>query len=182
MVNDTSVLREDIDSWWIDRMYLQDAWRIAQMSADPSTQVGAALVIPNGHGVVMRDCNRIHDRLLNSGYPLKPEDKNLCTEHAERKVIYRTVGNRIPTDGMTMYCTWACCSECARAIIEFGIVRVVTLRRLVERTPERWQASVWSGLRMLNDCGIAVVGWSGDLGVTSQILFGGKPVGNGDLA
>ena len=166
----SNALREDADAWWVDRMYLQDAWDIARKSTDPNTQVGAALVIPS-HGVIMRACNSIPERLLSSGYPINEQDKNHCTEHAERKVIYKCLNNGIPTHGMTMYCTWACCSECSRAILEFGISRVVTIRKLVESTSEKWENSVGTGLRMLHDCGIKVVGWSGDLGVDSSLRY-----------
>lgn len=176
-----NLLSEDSDSWWVDRMYLQDAWSAARHSTDPSTQVGTALVAPTGHGVVMKGWNCIHDRLRSRGYPKADISKNYCTEHAERKVIYRTIENGLPIQGFIMYCTWACCAECARTILEFDISKVVTLSRLVEATPERWSESVRNGLTMLRDCGIKVVGWKGDLGVDEMIRFNGKYIGKDAL-
>ena len=46
-----NLLDKDSINWWIDRMYLQDAWGVAvNRSTDSNTQVGAALVIPGGFG------------------------------------------------------------------------------------------------------------------------------------
>lgn len=179
MGNDLSqYLKEDPDAWWVDRMYLQDAWRSAKYSTSPRTQVGAVLVVP-GKGIIMKSWNRIPDRLVNSGYP-KSSDFS-CGEHAERSVIFRLLENNILVRGMTMYTTWASCADCARAIIHFGIERVVTLRRVVEATPERWRIPTVQGLEMLHDCGIRVVGWHGDLGVDTSIRFDSKLLENKDL-
>lgn len=172
-------LKEDTDAWWVDRMYLQDAWGVARHSTSPRTQVGAVLVVP-GTGVVMKSWNRIPDRLASSGYP-KSGDYQPCGEHAERSVIFRLLENSIPVRGMTLYTTWASCADCARAIIHFGIPRVVTLRRVVEATPARWEQSIAHGLEMLHDTGVRLVGWCGNLGVDTSIRFDNKPLENGDM-
>ncbi len=171
-------LKEDTDAWWVDRMYLQDAWKSALHSISPRTQVGAVIVVP-GTGVIMKSWNRIPDRLINSGYP-KTEDFS-CGEHAERSVIFRLLENGVPVRGTTMYTTWASCADCARAIIHFGIERVVTLRRVVEATPERWRIPILQGLEMMHDCGIRVVGWSGNLGADTRIRFDSRLLENRDL-
>jgi deoxycytidylate deaminase len=171
-------LKEDTDAWWVDRMYLQDAWVAARHSTNPRTQVGAVIVVP-GTGIVMKSWNRIPDRLTMSGYP-KTSDFS-CGEHAERSVIFRLLENNIMVRGMILYTTWASCAECARAIIHFGIERVVTLRRVVEATPERWRVSIGQGLEMMHDCGIKVVGWCGNLGVDTTIRFDSRLLENRDL-
>ena len=50
--NLSNVLSEDPANWWVDRMYLQDAFATARHSTDPSTQVGAVLVVPVGEVVL----------------------------------------------------------------------------------------------------------------------------------
>lgn len=177
---DSRLLKEDLNGWWVDRMYLQDAWAAARHSTAPRTQVGAALVV-EGTGVIMRSWNRIPDRLISSGYPKQTDIAYACGEHAERSVMFRVLDNGIPVRGTTMYTTWASCAECARAIIHFGISRVVTLRRVVEATPQRWETSVRQGLEMLHDSGIRLVGWSGNLGVDTSIRFDSKLLENKDL-
>jgi hypothetical protein len=171
----------DADNWWIDRMYLQDAFAAARHSTDPNTQVGTVLVVPNGMGVVLKSWNHVPSVLESAGYPRKVSDKGFCTEHAERAIIYKAIHNALPTHGLTMYCTWASCAECARCMIQFGIKRVVTLNGLLLRTPYRWRDSITAGSEMLRDAGVQLVGWSGDLGTTYSIRFNGQTVGNEDL-
>ena len=174
----SEVLSEDPANWWVDRMYLQDAFAVARHSTDPNTQVGAVLVLPVG-GVVLAGWNAVPERVRDYKYTL--ETKNYCTEHAERAVIFKALHNGLPTQGLTLYCTWGACAECSRTIIEFGIKRVVTLRRLVEASTARWEDTIHNGLLMMKCSGINTVGWSGDLGTKYNIQFNGRVVGNEDL-
>lgn len=173
-------LRTDPANWWVDRMYLQDAFAAARHSTDPRTQVGAVLVVPT-KGVLLSAWNHVLPQLESAGYPRTPETKNYCTEHAERAVIFKAIKNGLPTEGLTMYCTWAACAECSRCIIGFGIRRVVTLYRLVERTDERWSDSIRTGLEMMEDARIQVVGWKGSLGTKYSIRFSGSEITDEDL-
>ena len=156
-----------------DGVFLGDVWRMAEYSQDSSTQVASALVSWTG-GILLAGWNELPPVLCSKGYPKSVDTKNYCTEHAERRVLYKAVENSILTNGLQMYGTWIGCSECARAIIQFGITRVVTFRRLVERTPPKWEASVYHGLSMMKDAGITVIGWSGDIRVSNKIRFGGQ--------
>jgi deoxycytidylate deaminase len=176
----SKVLSVDTKNWWVDRMYLQDAVHAARHSTDPSTQVGTVLTLPN-MGVVLSSWNHVPPVLESAGYPRKVSDKGFCTEHAERAVVFKAVHNGLPTHGLTMYCTWASCAECARCMIQFGIKRVVTLNALLERTPYRWRDSIIAGSDMLRDAGVQLVGWRGNLGTTYSIRFNGQTVGNEDL-
>lgn len=177
---DSDFLAVDTNNWWIDRMYLQDAVAASKHSTDTNTQVGAVLVLPAG-GVVLSAWNCVPDVLFRAGYPLSVHTKNYCTEHAERNLLFKAIENGLPIGGLTMYCTWAACAECSRCIIRFGVKRVVTLRRLVEMTSPKWEESILSGVRMMRDSGIKVVGWSGDLGIKNTIRFSGREIGNKDL-
>lgn len=169
-----SLMEDDPENEDRDGIYLCDVWNMAsQHSQDPSTQVAAALVSWSG-GVVLAGWNEILPCLVKSGYPLLPETKNYYTEHAERRVLFKANANGLTTNKLHMYGTWIGCSECARAIIQFGIKRVVTFRRLVERTPDRWKLSVLNGLTMMRDSGIQVVGWSGVLRTSRGIRFNGE--------
>ncbi|HIJ10476.1 TPA: hypothetical protein HA278_00335, partial [Candidatus Woesearchaeota archaeon] len=67
------------------------------------------------------------------------------------------------TEGLTMYCPWICCADCARAIIQSGIKKVIGHQDLVDRTPERWKKSVDVGVDMLRDAGIQVGFWKGNV-------------------
>lgn len=177
MVNEWDLLLEDDpENEDRDGLYLCDVWNLAsQHSQDTNTQVASALVSWAG-GIVLAGWNEVPSQLVKVGYPKNTETKNYCTEHAERRVLFKANENRLTTDRLQMYGTWIACAECARAIIQFGIRRVVTFRRLVERTPLRWSDSVREGLTMMRDSGIQLVGWSGTINTTRVIRFNGEIV------
>jgi len=177
---DSRLLKEDTIAWWIDRMFLQDALKAAVHSVDPNTQVGSVLVVPKG-GVLLSSYNNVPPTIKLTNTNLLSKSKNFCTEHAERSVLFKALKNALPVDGLHLYCTWAACAECSRAIIDFGIRRVVTFRKLVEKTNPNWQDSVLAGLQMMNDSGIELVGWSGDIGIDVPIRFGGNTINRNDL-
>jgi len=112
------------DNKW-DRRFLDAAKLFASWSKDRSTQVGAVVVGPkkeiraigfNGfpRGVNDDDDSR-HER------PIKYE----FTEHAERNAVYNACYTGTSLDGCTIYVTHLPCSDCARAVIQAGIKRVV---------------------------------------------------------
>lgn len=170
----------DPRNWWIDKMYLQGAFGAARHSTDPNTQVGAMLVIPR-QGPLVSSWNFVPPAISSAGYPRKPEHKNYCTEHAERAVIFKALQNGLPVKHLHLYCTWAACAECARAIIDFGISRVVTSSVLLERTPDRWRESVLQGLSMMRDSGVQVAGWRGEAHIPVPIRFNGSVIDEGEL-
>lgn len=113
-----------IDKKW-DKRFLEVATLTASWSKDRSTQVGAVIVgskkeiramgyngFPRG---VNDDIDERHER------PVKYE----FTEHAERNAIYNACYTGVSLDGCTIYITHLPCSDCARAIIQSGIKRVV---------------------------------------------------------
>ena len=175
MVNEwDSLMEDDPENEDRDGVYLTDIWNMAsQHSADLNTQVASAIVSWSG-GIILAGWNEVPPQLASKGYPKCHETKNFCTEHAERRVLYKAVENRLTTDRLQLYTTWAACSECARAIIQFGIKRVVTFRRLVYRTSPSWEQSIREGLTMMRDAGIQVVGWNGEIHTHRSIRFNGE--------
>jgi len=107
--------------------------------------------------------------------------KNLSTEHAERRVLYKAVNNGIDVRGLQLYGTWVGCADCCRTIIQLGIKRVVTFRRLLERTPPKWQDSMHHGVQMMRDSGVQVIGWTGVIRTQHKIRFGGELLSAEDL-
>ena len=100
---------------------------VKSKSKDRNTQVGAVIVaqdqavkstgwngFPRGVG---DDVNERHDRPA----------KYRWTEHAERNSIYNAARHGIATLGSTMYSTHMPCCDCARAIVQSGIVELVTV-------------------------------------------------------
>jgi dCMP deaminase len=124
----------DNNKW--DRRFLDLAQQVAGWSKDPSTKVGAVIVRPD----------RTIASLGYNGFPRGTDDhesiyaarplKLLRTVHAELNAI---LSAREPLHGCTIYVSPLCpCSNCAAAIIQAGITRVIY--RMGELRPE-WAES-----------------------------------------
>jgi len=147
---------------------LRVAYREAQKSPDPSNQNGAVLV---GYGVVfLRDCNR-----FPYGFKGNIQDrgeKYFHIQHAERAVILQAALNGLATKDLTLVCPWFACGDCAKAIIFSGIKRVVGHKQRMEMTPTRWKANVEKANKYLEDCGIELEFYDGELGCEPIIVNG----------
>jgi len=93
-------------------------------SIDRSTQTGAALVSPGG-----RILSLMHNG-LPEGVADLPErhvrpGKYSFFEHAERRTLYDCAANGLATRGAVMYASHFPCDECARAIVECKVARLV---------------------------------------------------------
>lgn len=159
----------------MNEIYLSRAYKYAaSKSYDPSTQNAAILWHPIV-GIVVQAANGIPEKLTTSEDIWQSEDKYLYVEHAERNVIYKAANRGIVTEGLTMYCPWICCADCARAIIQAGIIRVIGHKNIIDMTPDRWKKSCDVGIQMLKDAGIQCGFWEGKACKdATQIRFNGE--------
>jgi dCMP deaminase len=147
----------------IEQQLLKEAYVIAQNSPDLSTQNGAYLLNPNqkviglGCNTLPRGVQILPDRLER---PVKYE----FTEHAERNCIYDAARKGFSTDGATMVVCWAACTDCARAIIQAGIRRVITHKRMYDESSPRWVESISNALTMMEEAGVEFELIDGELG------------------
>ena len=142
-------------------------------SKDPSTQ-NAALLTDSGSGIIAIECNNIPDNVQETEDRWERPNKYHYVEHAERNVLYKAIKLGVPTLNLTMYCPWYSCSDCARAIIQCGIRRVIGHKEYFDRTPERWKQSCAIGLQMMQEAGIDCMVWSGEVGGRTKILIDGE--------
>jgi len=108
-----------------DNRFMDLANHVAGWSKDRSTKV-AAVITDENHRILSIGYN---------GFPSGCNDqkeerhqrpaKYLYTEHAERNAIYNAARNGIRLEGATIYIPFCPCVDCARAIIQSGIKRVV---------------------------------------------------------
>lgn len=119
--------RQDYVSW--DEYFMGIALLSAQRSKDPGTQVGACIVGQdnkilsvgyNGMPIGCSDDDMPWDR---DGKPM--ETKYLYVCHAELNAILNHGGHSLK--GTKLYGTLFPCNECAKAIIQAGIVEVIYL-------------------------------------------------------
>jgi dCMP deaminase len=108
------------DKRWMDMCTLVASW-----SKDRSRQVGAVIVDNRGVAIASgwNGFPRGIDDTVESRHQ-RPE-KYLWTEHSERNAIYNAAAKGVSTLGCTMYLQWYPCADCARAIIQCGIISVV---------------------------------------------------------
>lgn len=164
------------------RDLFKQAYEAALLSPDPSTQVGALLVPPPSnyynkpisgenvwfwgeHDIIARDCNRFPDGVQYTAKRWEKPLKYKVIEHAERNVIYQCAKSGTATKGLILVGTWACCSDCARAIIQAGISKVITHREACDRAPQFWLDEIAVAYKLLEEAGVALEFWSGQLGI-----------------
>ena len=146
------------------------AYREAAKSPDTSTQNGA--VIRDRAGKYMATGHNSP----TAGFHVKDEhviaDKYAYTEHAERAAIFNAACYGVRTLGGTMYCPWASCQDCARAIVCAGIKRLVRHADAMSQTPERWRQKTDCGEMILRFGGVEIVEIEGYVGGPTVRLDG----------
>lgn len=81
--------------------------------------------------------------------------KYKTTEHGERNALYNAARVGIPMQGCTLYVnSLPPCVECARGIIQSGIIKVVHVEAEI---PERWREDCAMASEMLRECGIGIM-------------------------
>ena len=110
-----------------DSRWMALAQLIATWSKDRGRKVGAVIVGPDNevrstgfNGIprgVNDDVEERHDAASGEKY--------LWVSHAERNAIYNAALLGVSTKGCTIYVPWYPCIECAKAIVQAGIGRIV---------------------------------------------------------
>ncbi len=118
--------RQDYIGW--DEYFMGIAVLSAQRSKDNNTQVGACIV-NNEHKIVAVGYNGMPTGCSDDDMPWEREGKtSLDTKypfvcHAELNAILNS--NSASLSGCTLYVTLFPCNECAKAIIQSGIKKIV---------------------------------------------------------
>jgi dCMP deaminase len=127
---------------------------IATKSKDRSTKVGTVIVGPDndirstGYNGFPRgvndDIDSRHDRPI----------KYMYTEHAERNAIFNAARTSTSLNGCRIYVNYYPCDECARAIIQSGISKVLINSKM--KMGEHWNESCDCAKEMFDEAGIEV--------------------------
>ena len=111
----------------------------ASKSKYRSSKVGCVIVGPDNEVRSMGfngfprgindDIDERHERPIKYSY----------TEHAERNALYNACRVGIPLKGCRMYASWRLCIDCARGIIQAGIVEVIYDARNEAAKRKKWE-------------------------------------------
>jgi dCMP deaminase len=138
---------------WDDR-FMALARHVGAWSKDRSTKVGCVLVGPDrevralGYNGFPRGVDDTIE--LRHGRP----DKYLWTEHAERNAIYNAARVGVPIKGCVMYLPWFPCIDCARAIVQAGVVELVAMKP--DLGDKQWGAQFETSLALLHESGVSI--------------------------
>jgi dCMP deaminase len=158
----------------MSREYLRQAYEFAaKNSTDRSTQNGAILVDGEGN-IVAWGANKFPMGVAETPERLERPEKYEWVVHAEQAAIFYAARNGIRTAGLTMYGTWVACNNCAKAIVDTGIIKVVGHKKTMDIAPERWLDPIEKGRQMFKEKGVVYELWEGDIGGI-ELLFNGQP-------
>lgn len=134
-------------SW--EKRFLDLADHVAQWSKDPRTKVGAVItdqkkrVVSLGYNGFPRGVNDDESRYNDR------DVKRLFVAHAERNALDNAP---LMVEGCTLYVPLLPCNECAKSIIQKGIVAVVTYK------PDREDNFNWDITRqMFREAGVVLL-------------------------
>lgn len=138
--------------------FIKHAELASTKSKDRSTKVGAIIVGPDNE-VRSMGFNGF-PRAVNDDVDSRHErpDKYLYTEHAERNAILNAVRAGISTKGcrLVLNCAPTPCADCARAIIQAGIIEVIGTDIPFAGKGEQWEAHMKASSIMLEEAGVKV--------------------------
>jgi dCMP deaminase len=149
----TSGMKADETGLW-DRRFLELAAKIGSWSKDHSAKTGS--IIADRDRIIRSTGFNGFARGINDDVKERYERpaKYSWTEHAERNAIYNAARNGTAIANCTCYVNWFPCVDCARAIIQTGIARVVGLEP--DRHDEKWGGDFRLALEMFSEAGVEV--------------------------
>jgi dCMP deaminase len=137
-----------------DQRFVELARHIAAWSKDKSRKVGCVIVGSSreiraiGYNGLPRGADDLQFARLD-----RPA-KYLWTEHAERNAIFQAARSGIALQGCTMYVSWFPCMDCARAIVQSGIVRLVGVHPIEHDS--KWEEQFMAARQLLSEAGVKV--------------------------
>lgn len=154
--------RKEYTSW--DGYFMGIAAEASFRSKDPSTQNGSCFVDPVNNIPLIQGYNGLPRGCSDDEYPwARTADKKYDTkypycEHSERNAIYCAARKGIALEGSVLYLYsekgYYPCDECARAIIQSGVQKVVMAFAIKEPTDKySWDET----LRMFKDANVELV-------------------------
>jgi dCMP deaminase len=108
-----------------DNIYMLMAHSVAAMSPNHGRKTSAVFV--RDGEVITADYNTFPEGVQQFPERLERPTCYIYVEHAERNAIAKAAKKGIRLEGCTVYMAWFPCVECARTLVNAGIVRVVCI-------------------------------------------------------
>lgn len=137
-----------------DEYFMQLAALVATRSKDRSVQVGCVIAGPDNEirSTGYNGFPRGIDDTIEARYE-RPE-KYLWTEHAERNAIYNAARMGTALKGCRAYLPWFPCMDCARALVQAGVVELVSYEPDLQ--DKRWGEHFRRALLLFGEAGVHV--------------------------
>jgi dCMP deaminase len=156
-----------------DLYYLEICRVVARRSKDPATQIGCVIAGP-AHEIRSTGYNSFPRGIADH----KPEraqrpEKYLWIEHAERNAIYNAARAGTPLEGCTIFVELMPCMDCARAIVQAGIVEVVVDSSRMQRYSSEFYNQHFELARtLLEEAGVVLRFAAGEAGESRSAAAG----------
>lgn len=123
------------------------------------TKVGAVIVDPDNEIRVVGFSGfpRGVDRAIDERYSGEAGENKYWICHAEQNAIHSAARYGLPLKGCRMYSSMFPCADCARAIIQSGIIKVISPPPNADDA--KWDAHFQRSALMLTEAGIAIQPW-----------------------
>lgn len=142
-----------------DKFFVEMAEHVSTKSKDRSTKVGA-VIVGTSHNVLSIGFNGF-PRGVNDNVDARHERpaKYMYTEHAERNAIYNAARHGIRLEGATLYLNGGGlpCDDCARAVMQSGIVAVVSMDKPFEGKGGIWEEKERVSAEMFGEAGVKII-------------------------
>ncbi len=151
----TTLANPFISRW--DVRFLRIAEEVRFWSKDPGTKVGCVLVndrriLSTGYNGFPSTISDDLERYIDREYKLS------VTVHAEKNAILNAAKNGTKVEGSTLYVTFPPCSQCASAVIQAGVAKVVCPDPAL--APERWRSNFVAANNLFYEAGVQVLYYS----------------------
>jgi dCMP deaminase len=129
---------------------------VASLSKDPKRKVGAVIfdrsndIITSGYNGFPRGIKDSLDRVFDTELKLK------LTVHAEQNAISNAARLGISTRGNKMMVNLCPCFNCAKAIIQAGIVEVICPNTPLDEPNSKWAKGGTEALELFAEAGVYV--------------------------
>jgi len=149
---------------------------VSMKSKDKKTHHGAVIVGKNNE--IRSTGYNSFVRGLNDNVPKRQKrpEKYYWFEHAERNAIYNAALHGVSLDGCRMYVSGVPCADCARGIIQCGIVEVIALIREDNLDIKKWNEHSRRTIEMFNETGVVLRYYTDKIINNMCFLLDGKEI------